>query len=180
MPKKQKQNKSIPGEEKAPGLSLADFITIASASKSQKEPNADLQKNQSEQFPILNNTVKSIAPTTDGSCWSRGPMLCSDTGISDIPKSGGITVAKIDGLQYKIGRTKKGGLPIRVENRSKGKKVTVIFNVSGDLKILLSELKHAAGSGGVVKEDTVEIQGDKQEFVEKFLRNKLKKMSYSI
>ena len=179
MPKKQKQNKSIPGEEKAPGVSLADFITIASVSKSQKEPQANIQKNH-EQFPILNNTVQPIAPATDGSCWSKGPMLCSDTGVSDIPKSGGTSVEKIEGLPYKIGRTKKGGLPIRVENRNKGKKVTVIFNVSGDLKMLLSELKHAAGSGGVVKEDTVEIQGDKQDFVEKFLRNKLKKMSYSL
>merc|ERR1719319_425749 len=67
---------------------------------------------------------------------------------------------------YTIGKTKKGGLPVRVESRNKGKKVTVVFNVTGDLKLLLSELKQAAGSGGVVREDTLEIQGDKQTFVE--------------
>ena len=76
---------------------------------------------------------------------------------------------------YSIGKTKKGGLPVRVESRSKGKKVTVVFNVTGDLKLLLSELKQAAGSGGVVREDTIEIQGDKQEFVVKFIAKKMKK-----
>lgn len=76
---------------------------------------------------------------------------------------------------YSIGKTKKGGLPVRVESRSKGKKVTVVFNVTGDLKLLLSELKQAAGSGGVVREDTIEIQGDKQEFVENFIAKKMKK-----
>ena len=76
---------------------------------------------------------------------------------------------------YTIGKTKKGGLPVRVESRSKGKKVTVVFNVTGDLKLLLSELKQAAGSGGVVREETIEIQGDKQEFVENFIAKKMKK-----
>ena len=31
---------------------------------------------------------------------------------------------------YTIGKTKKGGLPVRVESRSKGKKVTMVFNVT--------------------------------------------------
>ena len=78
-------------------------------------------------------------------------------------------------VAYSIGKTKKGGLPVRVESRSKGKKVTVVFNVTGDLKLLLSELKQAAGSGGVVREDTIEIQGDKQQFVENFIAKKMKK-----
>ena len=79
---------------------------------------------------------------------------------------------------------------MRVESRSKGKKVklnmtstftksilqvTVVFNVTGDLKLLLSELKQAAGSGGVVREDTIEIQGDKLQFVENFISKKIKK-----
>ena len=53
--------------------------------------------------------------------------------------------------------------------------VTVVFNVTGDLKLLLSELKQAAGSGGVVREDTIEIQGDKLQFVENFISKKIKK-----
>lgn len=79
---------------------------------------------------------------------------------------------------------------MRVESRSKGKKVnfnmtstftrsilqvTVVFNVTGDLKLLLSELKQAAGSGGVVREDTIEIQGDRLQFVENFISKKIKK-----
>jgi translation initiation factor 1 (eIF-1/SUI1) len=66
-------------------------------------------------------------------------------------------------------------LPVRVERRGKGKKVTVVFNVAGDLRLLLTQLKQAAGSGGVVRDDTVEIQGEKVEFVEKFIKNKMKK-----
>ena len=50
-----------------------------------------------------------------------------------------------------------------------------MFNVTGDLKLLLSELKQAAGSGGVVREDTLEIQGDRQAFVEAFLHKKMKR-----
>ena len=62
---------------------------------------------------------------------------------------------------------------MRLENRNKGKKVTVIFNVSGDARELLKELKHAAGCGGVIREDTVELQGEKVDLVEKFLISKL-------
>ena len=77
-------------------------------------------------------------------------------------------------MPFHIAKTKKGSLPIRLENRNKGKKVTVIFNVSGDARELLKELKHAAGCGGVIREDTVELQGDRVDLLEKFLRNKLK------
>ena len=86
-----------------------------------------------------------------------------------------VASASSSACAYSIGKTKKGGLPVRVESRSKGKKVTVVFNVTGDLKLLLSELKQAAGSGGVVREDTIEIQGDKQQFVENFIAKKMKK-----
>ena len=86
-----------------------------------------------------------------------------------------VASASSSAFAYSIGKTKKGGLPVRVESRSKGKKVTVVFNVTGDLKLLLSELKQAAGSGGVVREDTIEIQGDKQQFVENFIEKKIKK-----
>ena len=95
--------------------------------------------------------------------------------VAAIPPTSGNTTTPTSASAYSIGKTKKGGLPVRVESRSKGKKVTVVFNVTGDLKLLLSELKQAAGSGGVVREDTIEIQGDKQEFVENFIAKKMKK-----
>ena len=73
-------------------------------------------------------------------------------------------------LGFFVKRTKKGKLPISYENRAKGKKVTVISNVTGDPSILLQELKKKIGAGGVVREDCVEIQGDHQAVVESFLQ----------
>ena len=74
-------------------------------------------------------------------------------------------------LGFFVKRTKKGKLPISYENRAKGKKVTVIGNVSGDPSILLQELKKKIGAGGVVRGDCVEIQGDHQAVVESFLKS---------
>lgn len=71
---------------------------------------------------------------------------------------------------FQVGRTRKGGLHIRLERRAKGKMVTVIGNVSGDAEELLRQLKKHCGAGGVVREDTVEIQGDHCERVEAFLK----------
>ena len=140
-----------------------------------------------KQFPELGQIGQALPGvsqdrSTTSSRWGSNPSVVTETAavvnqdVADITTAQAETkLEKPRGLPYTIGKTKKGSLPIRVENRNKGKKVTVIFNVSGNLKELLSELKHAAGSGGVVKDDTVEIQGDKSEFVEKFLKNKLKK-----
>lgn len=75
-------------------------------------------------------------------------------------------------LGFFVKRTKKGKLPISYENRAKGKKVTVISNVTGDPSILLQELKKKIGAGGVVRGDCVEIQGDHQAVVESFLKSR--------
>ena len=186
MPKKQKQSKTIPGEEKAPGFSLCDFMTVAPPRGSKKTAGTT-NAVTSDQFPELGQLGQALPGvsqdrSTTSSCWGSKPSVVTETAAVVSQDVADITTAQAEtkpekprGLPYTIGKTKKGSLPIRVENRNKGKKVTVIFNVSGNLKELLSELKHAAGSGGVVKDDTVEIQGDKSEFVEKFLKNKLKK-----
>ena len=76
-----------------------------------------------------------------------------------------------EAVGFFVKRTKKGKLPISYENRAKGKKVTVIGNVSGDPAILLHELKKKIGAGGVVRGESVEIQGDHQVVVENFLRS---------
>jgi len=50
-----------------------------------------------------------------------------------------------------------------------GKVVTVVFNLSGTpdrMKLLLRELQKACGTGGTVKPDGVEIQGDHRDRVE--------------
>ena len=73
---------------------------------------------------------------------------------------------------FAVRATKKGGLPISIEPRNKGKHVTVVKNVSGDLKALLKLLKQAVGGGGVVNPDggEVEVQGEHLDRVEAVLR----------
>ena len=51
------------------------------------------------------------------------------------------TDAEIEEGQYWIKASKKGGLPVGLETRKKGKKVTVISNVHGDGNALLAALK---------------------------------------
>jgi translation initiation factor 1 len=46
-----------------------------------------------------------------------------------------------------------------------GKTVTVVRGLTGDLTAVASELKRLCGSGGAVKDGTVEIQGDHREKV---------------
>ena len=70
--------------------------------------------------------------------------------------------------EYTVTRTKKGKLPISYENRSKGKKVTVISNVSGNGELLLAELRKRLGVGGVSRGTFIELQGDQQKFVDEF------------
>jgi len=55
-----------------------------------------------------------------------------------------------------------------------GKTVTVIRGLvltPGDMKTLSKELKAACGSGGTVKEDSIEIQGDHRSRVSAHLRS---------
>ena len=74
-----------------------------------------------------------------------------------------------DAQGYTVTRTKKGKLPITYENRSKGKKVTVISNIGGNAELLLAELRKRLGVGGVSRGSFIELQGDQQKFVEQFL-----------
>lgn len=58
---------------------------------------------------------------------------------------------------------------IQVEKRPKGKVVTVVRGLDAagtDLESLTSTLKNSCGTGGTVKEGTIEIQGDHQARVE--------------
>mmetsp|Transcript_19728 Transcript_19728/g.35473 ORF Transcript_19728/g.35473 Transcript_19728/m.35473 type:complete len:231 (+) Transcript_19728:63-755(+) len=73
-------------------------------------------------------------------------------------------------LAYHVTGSKKGGFPVTVEKRNCGKKVTVIRNVVGDRSALLSGLKKKLGCGGVINQDgSIEVQGERQPAVEKFL-----------
>lgn len=62
---------------------------------------------------------------------------------------------------------------LAVEKRKNGKWVTVIRGlpaIGNDLPGLLTELKHACGAGGTVKEDLIEIQGQHLERLAAHLR----------
>jgi translation initiation factor 1 len=67
---------------------------------------------------------------------------------------------------------------IRRETKGRGgKTVTVIFGLEltqEDMKGLTTELKHACGTGGTVKDNTIEIQGDHREKI----ASKLRSMGY--
>ena len=190
MPKRQKESKLLPGEGRPTGgLNLGDFLVPSKSYPANNQNNfPSLGVSQSDDFPSLgssNSKHASAEKKSPTSCWgaqstpSNPQIKSSDkeleqsctlpsTSISEASASAVTTK-----LQYSIAKTKKGSVPIRLENRNKGKKVTVIFNVSGDAKELLKELKHAAGCGGVIKDDTVELQGEKVDLVEKFVRNKM-------
>lgn len=70
-----------------------------------------------------------------------------------------------------ICRTKKGGVPVKVENRSSGKKVTIIEHVLGDYKLLLQDFKNMFGTGGLYRDGNIELQGDLKVKVSKYLND---------
>ncbi|HGY57035.1 MAG TPA: translation initiation factor [Caldithrix abyssi] len=53
-----------------------------------------------------------------------------------------------------------------------GKTVTVIKNLQGDLKTLQKELQRHCGSGGTLKGNQIEIQGDHRQKVAEYLAKK--------
>lgn len=71
---------------------------------------------------------------------------------------------------FEVMRTKKGGFPIYLEKRAKGKKVTVVRQVNGNSKVLLQLLKTKFGTGGLIKPGEVEIQGDFEDKLTKYFR----------
>lgn len=78
---------------------------------------------------------------------------------------------KVDSNIFFVCRTKKGGIPVKVESRSSGKKVTLVEHVLGDGKILLQELKNKFGTGGLLRDDCIELQGDCKTKVSKYFND---------
>ena len=172
MPKRQKQSKELPCEGRPAALNLGDFLALQIESKQSASPATV----QSEQFPALPTVTTTTSTTTTaikttGQTWVR-PSPSTSTSV-DSPAPSSEPEQSKSGLPYNITKTKKGSIPIRVESRNKGKKVTVVFNVTGDSRELLKELKHSAGCGGVVREDTIELQGEKISVVEKIIKSKM-------
>lgn len=150
MPKRNKKGpQESDNEGRPPELTLASFLTASFASSSSSV----------SQSSVVDESPASSSPIdlTD-----RTEPKATGSGLKQEETSK-------ETVGFSVKRTKKGKLPISYENRAKGKKVTVISNVTGDPAILLHELKKKIGAGGVVRGETVEIQGDHQIVVEKFL-----------
>lgn len=60
----------------------------------------------------------------------------------------------------------------RDRKKRAGKVVTVVSNLSGDLKSLKKDLQKHCGSGGTLKNGRIEIQGDHREKIADYLKNK--------
>lgn len=67
---------------------------------------------------------------------------------------------------------------IRIRRETKGRKGKGVTTVSGidsttmDIKALASELKKLCGTGGAVKQEVIEIQGDNKDKIKQFLEGK--------
>ena len=172
MPKRQKESKLLPREGRPTGgLNLGDFLAAKVPQTQKTTQQHQLPSSLESDFPNLSLSSSSEAKTnsTPG-VWGRGVSSTSTPSVIEnnkvLTNSSATTTASAstppvatsssdpsdkNRLPYTISKTKKGSLPIRLESRNKGKKVTVIFNVTGDAKELLKELKHAAGCGGVIR-----------------------------
>ncbi len=60
----------------------------------------------------------------------------------------------------------------RDRKQRKGKTVTVISGMRGDLKSQLKEMQKYCGAGGAVKSQNIEIQGDHRVKIRQFLEKK--------
>ncbi len=70
---------------------------------------------------------------------------------------------------YQVERSRKGNWRIAIERRSGGKSVTILSGVTGDSEALLRELKKRCATGGSVRGDSIELQGDQSKSVEAYL-----------
>jgi translation initiation factor 1 (eIF-1/SUI1) len=112
-----------------------------------------------EATPLMHNPFAALSG--DGLPTANPPQRAHAEILPDAP-----------GPSFAIHKTKKGGYPIFVEKRGGNKKVTLIRNLTGDLKGLLTALKKHCSAGGVLREDAIELQGDHRSRVEDFLKQR--------
>lgn len=144
MPKRsKKKDKSDEYEGMPPDLTLGIFLNLPESASN---------------VPSSSMSTSVREPDEENVCQGTLEHIEIDANVSE------------QSPEYFISKTKKGKLPITCENRSKGKKVTVISNITGNAGSLLHELKKRAGCGGVLREGTVELQGDRVHFVSTFLQ----------
>jgi len=128
---------------------------------------------ETEHFPMLG------APSTSCRAGSDAGTPAAPTKQREAPAPAGTapdivganeTLLSAQAPAFYVTGSKKGGFPITIEKRACGKKVTVVRNIVGDAAALLSGLKKKMGCGGVVHADgSVEVQGERQPAVERYL-----------
>ncbi|WP_392559237.1 stress response translation initiation inhibitor YciH [Orbus mooreae] len=97
--------------------------------------------------------------------------------MSDNPLVYSTDSGRIKPEQSKVVRPKGDGI-VRIQKQTagrKGKGVCVITGLDLDdaeLAKLAAELKKRCGCGGSIKEDTIEIQGDKRDLLKEMLEQK--------
>lgn len=97
--------------------------------------------------------------------------------MSDNPLVYSTDSGRIKPEQSKVVRLKGDGI-VRIQKQTagrKGKGVCVITGLDLDdaeLAKLAAELKKRCGCGGSIKEDTIEIQGDKRDLLKEMLEQK--------
>eukprot|EP00037_Helgoeca_nana_P018446 m.176465 g.176465 ORF g.176465 m.176465 type:complete len:268 (-) comp24444_c0_seq1:484-1287(-) len=72
-------------------------------------------------------------------------------------------------LPYRVNSTRGGGIPVAIEKRAKGKKVTVVSNVQGDSHALAKAMSKALGCGGTATPGEAVVQGERVNQVKTFL-----------
>lgn len=197
MPKnKKKQQIGLghePEEGRPPSLTLGCFIKYEKA-KPKKLGSSSTVGQVQRQSEETNSTLDISKEEGKGSKEASTESTLEDFKLSDACGGGDVkatgpkiqendakiicrhlddrTSPKEDGADenFKIMRTKKGGFPIYIEKRAKGKKVTVVKQVTGNQKLLLQKLKTKFGTGGLIKGNEVEIQGDFDSKLQKYLQ----------
>lgn len=110
--------------------------------------------------PAAPLTDNPFAKLTDHPAASEAP----ESAPPDPPPAGNAPAPK-----WRVARTRKGGWPLRLEKRPGNRSATVIGGVSGDGAALLALLKRRCGAGGVLREETIELQGDHRAAVQALL-----------
>ncbi|XP_057296916.1 uncharacterized protein LOC130625818 [Hydractinia symbiolongicarpus] len=155
MPKKKKNESADPNEGKPKNLTLGDFIVVKTKKNDTKHTTSSSlleERRGEEQF-----TEASGACSVD---------------VTDCTKDTQHKEENLDSSKiYFVCRTKKGGVPVKVESRASGKKVTLVEHVGGDGKALVQILKNKFGTGGFYKDDFIELQGDFKLKVTKYLND---------
>ena len=133
-----------------------------------------------DEHPVALKSPGSDAKLAENNAWaakstaSTASSANSDSGNDTERCSGGGSnrrASKKQEIKYWVKGSKKGSFRITKERRKRGKFVTVVANVGGDVQLMLKELRGALGTGGTynAENNCLEMQGDCAAAVEKWL-----------